>query len=500
MTTLIHDPLRSVEYKGNNNPEDTQGLGLIAKCLKEEHSYVAEIEGELPQGLEGTLFRNGPGLFERNGYRKKHILDGDGMIQRLFLKDGQAHYQNHFVRTEKYLTEEKAGKFLYPTWSTLAPKWYQNLPGFPQHSQAGIVATVRDGVLYALDEVGKPWALDPVLLNEIGPYTIANSGAADTYKAHNKIDGRNGDWIFLGWSERRHSVAQVLIKNKAGDTIVQRDIPLPRRGYVHDFFITENYVIINLQAIAYNPLKMLFGRESIIDSLRWKPEIGNILCVVERKNDGKVSFINAPATFMWHVFNAYEIDGNIIADFIGYDEPDHFIGDSALLSAIMNDQKGGDCKPGTVRRYRINLEKETAMEETLFEGDFEFPMIHYAVTGYKNRYGFSTTGKNGVLYHDSLVKFDFEEQKKTHIKLGNNVLVGEPVYAVASAEDNGKGHLLSLCLDGDTSKSFVAVVDADSMKLACKINLRHATPLSFHGCWEPLIKGTGATPSNSSKK
>jgi all-trans-8'-apo-beta-carotenal 15,15'-oxygenase len=31
--------------------------------------------------LQGTLYRNGPGLFDRGGGRKRMLLDGDGMIQ-----------------------------------------------------------------------------------------------------------------------------------------------------------------------------------------------------------------------------------------------------------------------------------------------------------------------------------------------------------------------------------------------------------------------------------
>ncbi|MFM7577228.1 MAG: carotenoid oxygenase family protein, partial [Microcystaceae cyanobacterium] len=35
-------------------------------------------EGNIPQGLKGTLFRNGPGLFEIGGIPIRHPFDGDG--------------------------------------------------------------------------------------------------------------------------------------------------------------------------------------------------------------------------------------------------------------------------------------------------------------------------------------------------------------------------------------------------------------------------------------
>ena len=55
---------------------------LLAESLPREQDYACQVEGQLPKELNGTLYRNGPGLFERNGLRKRTILDGDGMIQQ----------------------------------------------------------------------------------------------------------------------------------------------------------------------------------------------------------------------------------------------------------------------------------------------------------------------------------------------------------------------------------------------------------------------------------
>jgi hypothetical protein len=49
---------------------------------KAEHAYWPAVEGTLPRGLVGTLFRNGPGRFERGGARYAHMLDGDGLVNR----------------------------------------------------------------------------------------------------------------------------------------------------------------------------------------------------------------------------------------------------------------------------------------------------------------------------------------------------------------------------------------------------------------------------------
>ena len=85
--------------------------------LTEEHDYECAVEGEVPP-LNGTLYRVGPGLYERGPDRKRMLLDGDGMVQALTLGGGRARYRNRFVRTTKYLDEQAAGRFLYPTFST----------------------------------------------------------------------------------------------------------------------------------------------------------------------------------------------------------------------------------------------------------------------------------------------------------------------------------------------------------------------------------------------
>lgn len=53
----------------------------LATSLPTEYDYVPRVEGRLPPALQGTLYRNGPGLFDRGGGRKRMLLDGDGMIQ-----------------------------------------------------------------------------------------------------------------------------------------------------------------------------------------------------------------------------------------------------------------------------------------------------------------------------------------------------------------------------------------------------------------------------------
>ncbi|MGI9598275.1 MAG: carotenoid oxygenase family protein, partial [Acidimicrobiales bacterium] len=93
----------------------------LATSMLVERNDEARLEGTLPAGLAGTLYRNGPGRFDRGGLRKNHLLDGDGMIQALTVANGTVRYRNRFVRTRKYLEESAANRYLYDTWASLRP-------------------------------------------------------------------------------------------------------------------------------------------------------------------------------------------------------------------------------------------------------------------------------------------------------------------------------------------------------------------------------------------
>jgi all-trans-8'-apo-beta-carotenal 15,15'-oxygenase len=60
--------------------------------------------------LQGTFFRNGPGLLEVNGQRIHHPFDGDGMICAIAIPKVAPISATDSSRTEGYLAEQKAEK------------------------------------------------------------------------------------------------------------------------------------------------------------------------------------------------------------------------------------------------------------------------------------------------------------------------------------------------------------------------------------------------------
>lgn len=76
------------------------------RSQKQEYDYqITEIDGEIPAGLTGTLFRNGPGLLDINDISVRHPFDGDGMICQITFQNGRAHFRKRFIQTKAYLAE-----------------------------------------------------------------------------------------------------------------------------------------------------------------------------------------------------------------------------------------------------------------------------------------------------------------------------------------------------------------------------------------------------------
>ena len=465
--------------------DEATWVALLGTSLTEDKHYRPRVAGQVPADLRGTLSRNGPGLFERNGVRKRHLLDGDGLIQAFRFDDAGVSYRARFVRTDKFLAESDKGRYLHPTWSTRAPGGvFVNLGG-PIISQAGITVVEKLGRLLAFDEVGLPYELEPGSLETTGQHSLHPELDELDWKAHTKTDGRTGDWALFGQSYGKSNGLHFAVFDSTGARRSYRELEVPRSLYLHDFFLTENHVVFLLHPVEFSPLRFLLGLRSFIDSLSWKPERGNLVMVVEKTGDSPPVMIETAASFMWHSLNAYENGGSIVADFVGYEAPDHFIGDDAQLFALMQGRNGRAEFPGTLRRYRIDTRAARIDEESLNDGSCEFPMTDPRVQGHPHQVSYLTHATGEHWHHDALARVDVETGSRQVHRSGERCAVGEPVFAPKPGGRIDEGWLLALVLDGDLGRSRLEILDAQRVSDGplATVELEHHVPISFHGWW-----------------
>lgn len=482
----------------------SQAFGL-ARSLTTEYQYTPKVEGRIPQAINGTLYRNGPGLFERDGHRKENILDGDGMVQAFRFRDGKVQYRNRFVRTRKWLEEEAAGKYIYNTWTTRRPGGMLKNAFFQGKftGQAGVTVRVFNGKLYAFDESSLPYELNPETLETLNgevDFNVHFDNVNTLFAAHNKVDGHTGEWIQFGLENGIKANIQLSIFAPNGQLKRHKRYQLPLGTYMHDFFVSENYIIFNLQPAEMNPISFVMGMESYVQSLRWKGEKGSTFLILHKSLQDAPIYLKTEASWMWHSLNAFERGGEIFCYFVGYDEPDHFIGNHAQTFEIMKPhasiEKADTAKSaGTVRLVRINLKNQTIRQEKIVEKEgrsFEFPVINEQFTAHQNTYAYLASGKMMGAFHHEINRINIHTGKTETFDFGEDQYVGEPVFVPQPGHTYSSGFLeepgwlMTLVFNEKTDKSYVAILKADSLEDGpiAKIHLEHHSPMSFHGTWQ----------------
>jgi all-trans-8'-apo-beta-carotenal 15,15'-oxygenase len=462
-----------------------RGLALLGVSERGGRDELPLIEGEIPRELRGSLYRNGPGLFERGGVRKPHLLDGDGLVQRLSFDDGAVRYQNAFVRTPKFVAEEAADAYRFSTWSMRRPGGVlANLGGAMPQTQAGITVYPFNDDLYAFDEVSPPFGLDPQTLETRGPRPLGDPAQDFMIKAHTKFDPFTGDWPLFGMSMGATMKLHAIVHGADGALKAHHVVASPRQVYIHDLFATPKHFIFVLHPMWFSPLKFLSGGSSYIESLSWKGEDGNLVMIVPR-DGGAAQTFEAPGAFIWHSLNAYREGSELVLDFVGYASPDHFAPHDSLFYALMNGKMGQAKSPGLLRRYRIDLNRRKLTEEIVDRGTHEFPMIDPRAAMQKHDTAYMSSGGNNVL-NSGVKRVDYRSGDSQEFDFGPNVATGEPIFAARPGGGRDDGWLIVQCLDGDTERAFFALFDARQIDRGpvAKMHLPHHLPISFHGYWK----------------
>jgi all-trans-8'-apo-beta-carotenal 15,15'-oxygenase len=442
------------------------------------------VRGILPRGLSGVLFRNGPGRFRRDGQTKRTVLDGDGVIQRLELSDGVAHYARRFVQTHKLVAEESAGRFLKPTWTSTVPRLFANV-GQHMQSQAGVTTYEVNGTLLALDEGASPgFEIDRDTLETLRPASLGLPENDASPKAHAKRIAENGDWLFASTRYGSKGMQIDVVRHRHdGTRVATPTVISPRIGYVHDFAATNRYAVFNLQAVRLHALRFISGLASFTECLEWSPKQGNLVLLIDLAT-GALRTFEAPAAWAWHMANAYEHGNDVIMDFVGYDDPGHFIGPDAQLAAIMQGKEGVHGAPGTIRRYVLGSNGKLT-ETVMADGNFEFPSIDLRASGAAHERIYVTTSATGGMLHTGIAALDTRTGKLEKYDFGDFINTTEPVFAADPERGLDQGWLITQTLDVKRGTSGFAVMDAREVAAGpvATVDVGETMPLSLHGQW-----------------
>jgi carotenoid cleavage dioxygenase len=140
--------------------------------------------------------------------------------------------------------------------------------------------------------------------------------------------------------------------------------------------------------------------------------------------------------------------------------------------------------------YELDLATGGCRETQLDDRVAEFPRLDDRLVGHKNRYGYALLASAGLVGPgaSTVVRYDRRGGHNVSHDYGALQYPSEPVFvprARDSAEDDG--FVLNVVYDGSSRQSYLAVLDARSMKRLATAHLRHRVPLGFHGNFAPGV-------------
>ncbi len=449
--------------------------GNFAPTYQEVDRDCREVVGEIPTDFRGSFLRVGPNpLVEPMSLERYHPFDGDGMVHQLTFSEGEALYRNRFVETPGLAREREAGRALWGGFMDIG-----NSPrpdDMPLKNLANTAFAHQAGRTFTTFEAGAPTEIELGGLTTIGAETFQGQWESSV-TAHPKVDPRNDDLVFLGYSPFppyvRYGVA-----DKTGKLVHDVPLELPRAVMIHDMAITENYTLILDMPVTFSLERVGKGGPAFA----WEPENGARIGVIPRRGTSEeMRWFEVELGYIFHVFNAWEEGEHIVLDACRSDQ-------TQILSGSVSDEE-----MARFRQYRLNLVTGRSEERDISSAFLDFPRINEAMTGQKNRFGYASgfaTEYGASLLFDRIVKFDREDETIETIELGEGTYTQEFVFAPrigSRAEDDG--YVIGLIRDEPNARSECWILDAQRFGEGpiARIHIPQRVPYGFHSHWVDQI-------------
>lgn len=460
-----------------------------------------DVTGTIPDYLDGRYLRIGPNPLRAPDPRHYHWFLGDGMAHGIRLRDGMATwYRNRWVRSSSVARE------LGEQWAGGA-----HTAGFDFATNTNIIG--HAGKTLALTEAGvRPYELTEEL-DTVGPSDFCGT-LFGGFTAHPKHDPKTGELHAVSYNPLRGNLMRYTVTGVDGRVRRTVDIPLPAQTMMHDFTLTEKYVVIYDLPVILDPttavknaparavarlLTRLATRHATPDFVlraamrgsersalpstgmpyRWTPEHGARVGVMPRDGSAaEIRWYEVEPCYVFHALNGYDRTGpdgeQIVLDVVRH--PSVFTtGDQLFTNSI------------TLDRWTIDLRTGRVHEQRLHDQAQEFPRVDERLVGREHRYGYTVglaagpgAAPGGILRHD------LREGTAERVDFGPGREPGEFVF-VPSSPDAGEndGVVMGFVYDQAQNRSDLVLLDGQSLAPVATVHIPVRVPHGFHGNWVP---------------
>ncbi|KAL1970559.1 hypothetical protein VTN77DRAFT_4203 [Rasamsonia byssochlamydoides] len=474
-------------------PNQPQFSAFMKPCRFEGEVRDLEIEGTIPDDIDGTFYRVMPDPQFAPFVPPDQWFNGDGNISAFRIKSGNVDFKQRYVRTEKFTRERQARRALIGKYRNR----YTDAVAFKIRSTANTNIVYFNGKLLALKEDSPPYALDPETLETIGLWDFDGQLPSLTFTAHPKFDPITNEMVCFGYEAKGDGTPDICYYSINADGKFTETVWLvaPAVAMIHDFAVTENWVLFPLIPQVCDIERLKQGGEH----WQWDPNLPFYLGLLPRRGakSSDVKWFRAPNAFPGHTANAYEKeDGSIVFDIPLSDKNVFF---------WWPDAEGNAPNPQEIRsnltRFIIHphsSQLELPPPTVLLAEDVEFPRIDDRYASKKHSKCFFNVMDRrlgtdfaavlpkmggGFPPYNAVGHLDFKHDIYETYFPGPTHFVQEPVFIPRSQEE-GDGYLIMLVNNYSTMSSELHIIDTKRFtepQAIVKLPLRLRPGL--HGNW-----------------
>ncbi|MFE5330370.1 carotenoid oxygenase family protein [Embleya sp. NPDC056575] len=453
--------------------------GALAPQREEVTAFDLPVTGRLPRALDGRYLRNGPNVLGLEDPRAHHWMIGAGMVHGVRLRDGRAEwYRSRWVRSA-----DVAARLGEPYRGPQPPP----VDDFAANTH---VIGYRGRILACQEGGPLPYALDGDL-NTVGLCDFDRT-LDGSFAAHTKFDPHTGELhavtYAIDWDHVRH-----IVLDRAGHVARTTRVPVADSPMMHDFGLTEKYVVLFDNPITFDAEAAAAGAlVPYVWNARHPARVGLL-----PRAGGPTAWFDIPPFYFSHTLNAYDDGaGRVVVDFTRMPAPFEPAGRGLGGPAAAG--------PPSLHRWTIDPVRGVVRTERVDDRPQEFPRINEAYLGRRHRYGYTAASvelyraygpavsESGIRAGNGLVKHDLLRGTTAVHRLPRGADASEPVFVPAErgasagrAEDDG--YILAYVNNPERDATDLVVLSAQDFtgKPVARVHLPVRVPLGFHGSWVP---------------
>ncbi|KAL9692872.1 hypothetical protein quinque_012157 [Culex quinquefasciatus] len=340
----------------------------LRSCEQEIVEPIAgEVRGVVPEWLNGSLLRNGPGSLKVGDMTFNHLFDSSALLHRFNIENGHVTYQCRFLKSDAYKKNKAAQRIVVTEFGTsAAPDPCHTI----FHRIAAIFGkpgeNVSDNAMISIYPFGDEYftftespiihRIDPETLETEAKLNLSDYVGIVNHTSHPHVMS-DGTVYNLGMSVTKTGPTYTIICFPNGEHMFENArivASVPARwkfhpGYMHTFGITENFFVVVEQPLSVSVPHMLVSQiknEPMVSSMKWFEKQQTYIYLLDRDTGELKHTFHAEPFFYLHIINQYEKDGHVVLDICCYKDP-------AMLNCMYVDtMKNMQQNPDYARMFR----------------------------------------------------------------------------------------------------------------------------------------------------